>query len=320
MKKTSLSLPLQSAFDSVFHHKLDFKDFLNLTVEDEFKCFEIHDRRILNPSKKLKKYLQFLNGFVFEHADINTRVVYSYRRGVSALSAVKKHTSKKYYFQTDMQDFFNSITTKDVESILNENLSAAPISDISLYKEQLLNLITVNNVLPIGFSTSPSISNSCLFGFDNDLEKYCIDNDVLYTRYSDDIILSSNKKERLNNIQEVISKILETHFDSRIRVNNNKTKYTHKGNKVKLLGMVVLPNGKITVDKSVKNSLEVLLHFYVSDKKKFVDYFSKNFDGNESKISGQINYINSIDSEYITKLRMKYGNFVIDSFKNNTAK
>ncbi len=320
MKKISPSpLSLQKAFDSTFRHKLDFNDFLQLNFTQEYKSFWVRDKLILNPSPKLKKYLRFLNNFVFGYAKINTDVVHSYRQGKNAYTAILKHANSKYFFQTDIQNFFYSIIAQDIENVLDANLSDAPICDISTFKYQLLNLVTVNNTLPVGFSTSPNISNTCLYAFDNALEKYCLKQGIIYTRYSDDIILSSNEKN-LNDIQHIVSEKLNYFFDDRFQLNPYKTKHVYKGKKVKLLGMVILPSGKVTVDIKVKKQLEILLHFYINDKEKFSDYLGKHYGGNLAVISGQLNYINTIDKSYLNKLRKKYGNFVVDAFSHKSVK
>jgi RNA-directed DNA polymerase len=84
--------------------------------------------------------------------------------------------------------------------------------------------------------------------------------------------------------------------------------------------MVVLPCGKISVDMKVKEKLEILMYFYINDKEKFTDYLKNKYQGNFATISGQLNYINTIDRLYLNKLRKKYGNFVVDAFYNQTIK
>ncbi len=318
MKDSSL-LSLQNAFDSTFHHKFEFNDFCQLDVVKEFTKLPTQRKLIFNPSSKLKKYHRFLNSFVFDYAKVNTDVVHSYRRGKNTFTAVIKHADSKYFFQTDIKDFFYSITSQDIVNVFDENLSNVPICDIDKYKDHLVNMVTVNNMLPVGFSTSPSISNTCLYAFDNDLEEYCLKKGVIYTRYSDDIILSSNESN-LYIIQDFISEKLSQYFNNRLQLNPNKTKHTHKGKKIKLLGLVILPSGKVSVDMKVKKRLEIALYFYINDKEKFYDFLSKQYDSNLSTISGQLCYINSIDKSYLDKLRKKYGNYIVDIFFHKTVK
>lgn len=320
MKTFFSRITLQEAFDSTFHDKLNFNDFLNLDVRKECKSFHINNKLIINPSLTLKKYLRFLNNFIFDYAKINTEVVHSYRKGKNAYTAVEKHANSKYFFQTDINNFFNSIATEDIEFIFDNNLVDTPISDIGKYRINVLNLVSLDGVIPVGFSTSPSISNTCLYTFDNALECYCHSNDIVYTRYSDDIILSSNNRDALKTANEIISEKLNLFHNGRISLNYHKTKHTHKGEKIKMLGMVILPSGKVSVDMKLKKQLEVLLYFYINDKDRFADYLKNHYHGDLSKISGQLNYINSIDNSYLNKLRKKYGNYIIDTFFRQTIK
>ncbi|MGJ0486143.1 MAG: reverse transcriptase domain-containing protein [Methylomicrobium sp.] len=313
MKKTSISL--QEAFDSTFHHKFNFDDFLSLNLAKEYK--QLSNAKV-NPSLKLKKYLRFLNSFVFDYAKINTNVVHSYRHEKSTYTAVVPHCHSKFFFQTDIKDFFHKITKQDVEKILDTALDNAPIYDINKYKPELLNITTIDGILPVGFPTSPNISNSFLSSFDHALEEYCIKNEIIYTRYSDDIILSSNSKDYLISIQDIISDYLNELYDGRVKINAYKTKHTHKGSKIKILGMVILPSGKISVDIKFKQHLEILFHFYINDKNKFADYLKNHYQGDFSKISGQLNHINTIDKSYLDKLRKRYGNFIVDSFHHRS--
>jgi len=315
--KLKTYLSLQEAFDFAFHHKFTFSDFIKLNVEQE--CQKLGPK-IFSPSPKLKKYHRFLNKYIFDYAKINENVVYSYRQDKSPFDAVIKHAENKHFFQTDIKDFFNSINANDIEIVINNNLNSTAISDIQNYKYQILRLTTIQDRLPIGFSTSPNISNSCLFSFDNELEAFCIDQDITYTRYSDDIILSSNYKNTLEDAKGFIAHKLNLFYGNRIIINPKKTKFTHKGGKIKLLGLVILPSGKVSVDMKMKNHLEILLHFYINDRERYADYLKNIYDGDPAKISGQLNYINAVDSSYLDKLRKKYGNFIVDVFYHQAIK
>ena len=71
-------ISLQNAFDSYFHNKYDFNDFLNLDISNQYKNI-FHSKNTFSPSSKLKKYQQFLNVFIFDFLKLNTEVVFSYR-------------------------------------------------------------------------------------------------------------------------------------------------------------------------------------------------------------------------------------------------
>jgi len=308
---------LEDVFHSTFHTKYSFEEFLNTSTLNETEQFFVNNREVYKASPKLKKLLRFLNSFVFEYADINSDVVHSYRKGKSTYTAVKYHTNSKYFFKTDINNFFYSITRKAVEKVLSENLDSVPVSDIEKYRDHILEMVTINDHLPVGLSTSPSITNTVLFHFDNKLEDYCSSQGIVYTRYSDDIILSCNDQRLLNKAEAKIEEFLKLYTNLNLSINRHKTKYYHFGNKVKLLGMVVLPSGELSVDSSLKKEIEALFHFYTTDKKKFRDLLNKNFNNSVTKVSGRLNYISTIDRNYLDKLRKKYGNFTVDHFFSN---
>jgi RNA-directed DNA polymerase len=173
--------------------------------------------------------------------------------------------------------------------------------------------------LPVGFSTSPLISNAVLFNFDNELSEYCNAFNIHYSRYSDDIILSSDKKSSLVEASEKIQALLMKNFSGRININKSKTKLNHKGNRVKILGILILPNGQITIDNSIKEDVEIKLHFFLNNRKALESYSGSDFEHTTSKLSGTLNFISTIDSHYIDKLRKKYGNTTIDMFLHKSV-
>lgn len=78
--------------------------------------------------------------------------------------------------------------------------------------------------------------------------------------------------------------------------------------------MVLLPNGTVSVDASVKNEIEVLIHFYLRDRNKFSDRVDGDPRKAEARLSGLLNYVNTIDQAYLDKLRKKFGVAVVDYF------
>ena len=164
------------------------------------------------------------------------------------------------------------------------------------------------------------ISNVCLTPFDNDLENYCADSDLVYTRYADDIIVSARSRRALESLESKLRELLTHHFDDRLKLNRSKRKLTTVGRKTKILGMVILPNGRVTIDMEVKKIIETRLHFYVRNRQKFLDVYAGDIDVGRDNLGGYINYVNTADKAYLTKLKRKFGAAVIDSFIHRSAK
>ncbi|MET3105628.1 RNA-directed DNA polymerase [Oxalobacteraceae bacterium GrIS 2.11] len=307
--------PLKQLFEAMYHGKYDFLDFVEGNIKENFDIFTIDDRKICRPNKKLKKYHSFLNLFLFENFRINPSVVYSYRKGVNVFDAVSQHSASKHFFQTDIAKFFPSIDADLIRKTLSENLDVVQVIDANDYVDRIVDLVTVDNSLPIGFATSPPISNACLFVFDNMLHDYCMSKNLVYTRYADDLIISTKNRDELEGIaDQVEQRLFDAFAQKKMALHQGKTKFTHVGAKVKLLGMVILPNGTVSVDMKFKKQIEVILHFYITDRTKFLALVDSDLNAGMEKISGQLGYINTVDKNYLNKLRKKYGATVVDMF------
>lgn len=327
------SISLEKAFNIAFFEKDSFRNFLELNPSENFKKSDYSGRVVFEPTAKLKSYHKFINDYIISYLNVEKDVVFSYRKGSSTYNAVVPHSHSTIFYNTDISDFFPSVNRIFSKKILEKNYEAIPINDIDKYIDVLLDYIIADDALPVGFSTSPSFSNACLFEFDKCLHDYCSERGYVYSRYSDDIIVSSNIEDGFEDIHNSVISLLAQCCDNLFKINEEKTKIVRRGNKVKLLGMVVLPSGKISVDIKVKKRIEHLIHFYVTDKTKFVDSVvndgriaTENLNSEQilekgvGALSGLLNHINTIDKPYLDKLRKKYGNAIVDMFFHKNVK
>lgn len=309
--------PLQTLFEAMYHDKQNFNDFATGNIELHFSRKPIKDesgklRNVVVPDKVLRKYHTFLNLFIFNRLPVKEDVVYSYRKGTNVASAVRKHSERKHFYQTDFLNFFGSITADMVRGSIVQGEEVLPVANIREYLDRILDLVLVDNALPMGFSTSPVISNAALLSFDEKFSDYCEDRGLVYTRYSDDITVSSDEKGSLLELDGVIEGLLSSCGYSLMKLNEAKSKISSKGRKVKILGLVVLPNGQVTLDVKVKNRIETLLHLYVNNQSALSDVIKADPDDGFATLSGLLNYANTVDKSYLDKLRRKYGVTVVD--------
>lgn len=324
MSTTSLPLaasqkqPIETLFNAMYHGKRNFSDFANAPVDANStrKSFTRSGktRELLVPNDKLKGCHEFLRLFLLDFLPLNDQIVFSYRKGLNAYDAVVRHTRSKSFFVCDIADFFPSLNRPRIKSTLATARDVCPIADLDNWLERIVDLVCVNDVLPMGFSTSPSISNAALMPFDNALQVYCDSRDLILTRYSDDIIVSGDNFAALEDIEIHVTTYLQNTMQGELTLNPKKSKLLHRGVKIKLLGMVLLPNGAISVDADVKEEIEILIHFYLRDKGKFADRVKGNLQMAEARLSGLLNYVNTVDQGYLDKLRRKFGTTVVDFF------
>jgi len=111
--------------------------------------------------------------------------LHGYVPGRSFLTNARAHKLSKYFVCFDLQDFFPSIGYKRVAS----TFSKMGWSGHALVV--LTRLTTHRGSLPQGAPTSALLANLAAGDLDDRLLQFCATNDLVYTRYSDDLTFSS---------------------------------------------------------------------------------------------------------------------------------
>ncbi|WP_318480537.1 reverse transcriptase family protein [Photobacterium leiognathi] len=133
-------------------------------------------------------------------------VAKAYVSETSYLDFLEPHRNNYFFVRTDLKNFFHTISINN----LKDNFNSYFENDYSSEnKKQLLidafiNMVAFkvpensdnkkfsgNVILPMGFKTSPVISNIILRKIDNLIEDYCSRYNIVYTRYADDMLFSS---------------------------------------------------------------------------------------------------------------------------------
>ncbi|SMM99832.1 Retron-type RNA-directed DNA polymerase [uncultured Candidatus Thioglobus sp.] len=313
--------PFQEIFNLYFHGKYSFEDFINTDIKRCVTPHQFNQKTMLSVNKKLAEFHKFINVFIINKLAYNSFVCFSYIENTTIRNCLEPHKNNKYFLSTDISNFFGSIQSVDVMNTIQSNINEGSlnISDIEKYKDSIIKLITFNDSLPIGFSTSGRLSNSILFKFDQVVLDSCNAQNITYSRYADDLIFSSNDKN-IKQTQLMVENALAALFNKRLKINIDKTKIYSKRAKIKILGMTITPNGSITIDKKIKSDIELAMHFYAKNTEKFCSIIENKFDGNIQKAFGTVAYINSVDKAYLNKLRKKYGNYTVESFLRKSAK
>ncbi|MGC4404160.1 reverse transcriptase domain-containing protein [Methyloversatilis sp. MC4-4] len=313
--------PLHQLFDAMYHEKYRFEEFLALKPQEHYSPVSWNRRTIYKPSPKLKEFHHFLSGFLLEFLPVDRSVSFAYRKGATLLQAVAPHAQSRAFFQTDLERFFDSITSDLIRSVFDQ--AETPVSDLGDHVEHILDLLTIDGTLPIGYSTSPVLSNACLFGFDKKLAAICHSRQWIYTRYADDIIISADDRLSIEDADQVIENCLVAELGGGFKLNQKKSKLTTIGRKVKLLGLVILPTGVIVIDREIRNRIETWLYFYIKDRSRLSKIFQEDrgegIEEGLQRLSGLISYASAADPIYLDKLRAKFGNTVIDSFLHRSA-
>lgn len=303
----------ESVFNAYFHQKISFSEFLSLNVLDEISEIKIPNTKktAYKCSNKLKLVHGFLNVFVFNKVEFKDDVVFSYRKKMNVVDALLPHANKRVIYKTDITSFFPSIDIETVRSALVKHCDKSFISNLFEYVDFIVELISVCGKLPIGFSTSPVISNFAFLDYDIKIFNFCKKNGLTYTRYADDILISGDGYLCKDDLSTELQSVLSTN-GGHYKINHKKTKILTKGNTRVVFGVSILPDGRLTISRRLKNDIETKIHLFLSDKLAFTKYSgTSSIAAALVNISGVLNYVNAVDPDYLDKLRCKYGASIV---------
>lgn len=313
-------MKLQEAFDFYFNGKIDFNIFNSLIVKENIKE-TIHRKKIFfSTSDELKLVQRFLSKFIFDSLEVREDIVFSYRKGVNVLNCIEPHRYSNFIYKTDIENFFPSITSLAIKRKIKKSIGSVNYidsDDVINNIDRILELTTINGRLPIGFVSSPSISNFIMNDFDCCIYDYAIGKNQIYTRYADDIIISSEGEIDKDETTSVISNIISSDKDICFKLNKKKTKIITKKYERNIFGISISPVGGLTVSSKLKKEIEVKIFYLINDREK-LSLVSKMDEKNAIlSLSGSLSYVLGVDPDYVTKLRRKYGNAIINKILVN---
>ncbi|MEY8749672.1 reverse transcriptase domain-containing protein [Alkalicoccobacillus gibsonii] len=209
------------------------------------------DRIIHAPSKNLlilqRKLAYILNLKVKIH-----RRAHGFEKNRSIITNAREHLNQKFVLNFDLKNFFNNVTSPRVFSLfhkyfkLNQTV-AGTLTNICCHPEKFL---------PQGGATSPIITNILAKGLDKQISELVLATSGrnYYTRYADDITISSNQNEfpgvfaKYNNGSVQLSNEIENIIKRQgFKVNERKTRIRNKNQNQTVTGIVV--NEKLNVNR-----------------------------------------------------------------------
>lgn len=289
-------------------------------------------RYICVPCKELHNVQSFINKNILLKLECHKSVV-SYKKESNIYDAALFHCESRWLIKIDVKDFFDSITEVSVYRLFR-NTGYSPLLSFQMArlctrvipnrKNDISKNVNLNKdysfkkynhkytgSLPQGSPSSPMLSNLVGFKMDMDIEKLSEIYDFTYTRYADDLFLSTISDDvTRKSCEELTFKIYEILSIHGFTPNLSKTKIIPPGARKVVLGLIV--NGPVPkLSKSFKSNLLQHLHFCNHESVGPVIHAKhKGFDsviGFKNHLKGLIAYAIQIDT--------KFGNTMLAKFK-----
>lgn len=251
-------------------------------------------RLLTAPGWQLKKIqLCILRNILMRDNSVSEHA-HGFVRKKSIVTNAKAHEGARWILCMDLKDFFGTVRKGKVYDYF-ESLGYE-----KSVVETLATLCTYENHLPQGAPTSPCLSNLMAKGMDEEIEAYSEQNGFVYTRYADDITISS--KTDIKPEKNTINAIVRKHG---FRVNHDKTKLRHNGQRMEVTGLTV--GRGVHVPKAYKKAILRELHFckvHTPSKHSATMYPDKMFY--KEWLMGRIQYVRSVDQAAGDKMLEKF--------------
>lgn len=150
------------------------------------------------------------------------------------ISNAKIHAGKKLLIKEDLKNFFPSITSLQVKHLWLRLFRFSP--EVS---EALTKLTTLNNFVPQGAPTSSYLANVIFWDLEPAVVAALSKQDITYTRYVDDITLSTNRRLTIKEKTEAIGLVYGMCLKKGIKPNRKKHFIVSSGNNMVVHGLNV---------------------------------------------------------------------------------
>lgn len=185
----------------------------------------------------------------------------AYRSGVSIKDHAAVHAANRYLLKLDFQDFFPSILGTHFLMHLKSHMKISE-EDANLLMRLLFRFDRERQdyVLSIGAPGSPAVSNTVMYDFDNVLTIFCKTHGIIYTRYADDLALSTSKPKVLDVAFQFIKQLCREMPYPRLQLNDAKTVFTSKKHRRQLTGLILTNEGKPSLGREKKRLIRAMAH------------------------------------------------------------
>lgn len=231
---------------------------------------------------------------------------YVRKRCTTDLVKVHQKAESRWFAHFDFSNFFGSTT---LDFVLRMSELVYPLNLVMKDEEgrveytKAIELCFLNGGLPQGTQMSPFITNVMMIPIDHELLKYC-QNDkphLIYTRYADDIIISSKYDFDYRKVEKHINEILHN-FTAPFKIKPEKTHYGSRAGRNWILGVMLNKDNKITIGHDKKKYFKAMLTSFVMSNRNNEPWDIEDI----YEFQGKIAYYRSVERDYVDHILDTY--------------
>ena len=272
---------------------------LAVNADSHYRDVKIGDRVVQAPDDELKLVQRWIADVVRDGYPCKDGCVAAYEPGRSIVANAQIHASNAHVVVMEIYHFFRSCTKEMAAGVLS-SVSFSQITGVRGYHpnvtevDLLARLSCFSGALAVGSPCSPFIANRVLMKVDREIQ-HRLPCGCAYTRYSDDITVSSSDWLDRNKIVSIVDEALSMHG---FQLNRKKTRCFGRGAPRKVTGVYILPEGSLGIGKKRKREYEKELYRLLVHG-----------EGSAEAMLGKLDFCKQVDPGYYVKVMGKYASY-----------
>lgn len=269
-----------------------------------YKSFSCGGRLINAPFSELKIVQDWIAAFIRAEGGPVPPYATAYETDCSVVRNAVAHQTHAHLLALDIRHFFESCREDLVKSVFlgmryrDFTVSGEPELRVSEGEAILLTTLSCyKGGLAMGAPSSPFLANRIMAPVDSRIVSG-LSQRMSYTRYSDDICISSDAWIDFDSTIALVSDALDS---IGLELNEKKTRLLGKGNARRIAGVYITSDGRLTIGPKKKRELKRELYDIL---------LGKTFTYAEIvALIGRINYCRQVDPAFLNSLLAKYASY-----------
>nr|WP_256445165.1 retron Ec67 family RNA-directed DNA polymerase/endonuclease [Verticiella sp. GG226] len=230
---------------------------------------------------------------------------HGFEPGLSIITNARVHRKRRWVFNIDLADFFDSIHFGRVRGYFenNRNFQLKPIAALVIAQ-----IACFKSKLPQGSPSSPVIANLVASILDIHLSRLATQVGCSYTRYADDLTFSTNQEEfpsaiahqvdRDSNRWEASKELVDVISRSGFKLNSRKTRMQYRHSRQEVTGLVV--NRVVNVPSEYRREVRARVHRLITKGEFYISGIgeagqSTQVAGTPAQLRGMLAFIDRVD-------------------------
>jgi len=252
-------------------------------------------RNISQPNPELKTLQYWVVQNILSKLPVSSSAS-AYQKGSSIKKHAYIHNKSKFLLHADISSFFPSIHPNHLEGILRDNKDIFDTLSLDLEEsiDEINKICFKSDSLSIGAVSSPIISNIIMYSFDTKMMDYCNTHSLTYSRYADDIYISSEKYLSTDILQYLTDELEKQGF----RINRSKTRFYSPKYRRQVTGLIITNNNQISIGTNRKKQIKKMIYDKLVHK-----------IGDSDQILGYLSFLKDVEPHTYNNMIIKYSKY-----------